>query len=219
MEKLNFLINSILDLIYFKEGFCLSCGNELFTEKSLCNDCIKRLNLCVEKFNIGEHKEIKCYTCSIYSKTIKKLILKLKYKNGFSQGELLSSYIYRLVLREKLNFDMITFVPSSRKRKRERGYNQSEILAKNLSKHMNIKCYKLLIKNKDTKDQIGLNEDQRWENVNDVFCINSKYNLKQKKILIIDDVITTGATVYNCSKELLRNGASEVIVIGVARNI
>src|SRR3712207_2819585 len=115
--------------IYFKEGFCLSCGNELFTEKSLCNDCIKRLNLCVEKFNIGEHKEIKCYTCSIYSKTIKKLILKLKYKNGFSQGELLSSYIYRLVLREKLNFDMITFVPSSRKRKRERGYNQSEILA------------------------------------------------------------------------------------------
>ncbi|CAM2753795.1 ComF family protein [Hathewaya histolytica] len=217
---LKYILNCILDLVYYRSDLCLCCDKTLYNEELLCDTCLKNLILCHSYFEINKHDyNFKCYSCAYYSNTIKTLILKMKYKNDFKSAEFLSGLIYNFIVKNNINIDIITFVPSSKSRKKRRGYNQSEVLAHYTSRKLKIEKKKLLLKKDGTKDQIGLSEKERWENVRDMFFFNKKYNIEDKRILLIDDVITTGATIYNCNEVLKQSGAKEVILLTVARNI
>ena len=104
-------------------------------------------------------------------------------------------------------YDIIVVVPISKQRKRERGYNQTYLVAKEISKILKIPIYKKAIcKIKNTVPQSSLNKKQREQNAKGAYKANNIKNLKNKKILIIDDIYTTGNTVNECANILIQKG-------------
>ena len=115
------------------------------------------------------------------------------------------------------SYDIIGAVPIHKKRKDERGYNQSELIAKELAKSIpNLEYKKILTKTKNNKRQSELNKEERIQNVKDVYEIQNKPIIKNKKIVLFDDIYTTGNTVNECSRVLKENGAKEVLAITLA---
>ena len=140
------------------------------------------------------------------------------------------SYIYktfsRIVLNDKKvcnflkGYDIITEVPIHRKRKSIRGYNQSTLIAREISKNIeNIKYGSFLKKIKDNNRQSELSEEERKENVKNVYEVNDKDLIFNKKVVLFDDIYTTGNTVNECAKVLKEAGASEVLILTVAKTI
>jgi ComF family protein len=105
------------------------------------------------------------------------------------------------------------------KKKRKRGFNQSEEIAKLISESTGIKLSTNLVKTKETKPQMELNRNERIENVKNCFAIIDKKEIENKTILLLDDVYTTGTTMDQCAKVLKENGAKEVWGLSVAREI
>lgn len=216
------IITVILETIYYRDSKCICCNNEIYNHDYLCGKCRKKMNLYAETFFIKDKYNIKCYTCDVYSSVMRNLILKLKYSKKFFVAEFFSKMICNRIKDENLNIDLVTFVPSSRKREKKRGYNQAEVIAKYSAKEVNKKCIGLLRKDGETKDQIGLDFHSRRCNVKKAFRVKKCFGLYKdyivgKKILIIDDVITTGATGYNCAEALLDYGAKEVFIMALAK--
>lgn len=115
------------------------------------------------------------------------------------------------------NIDLIVPVPLHRSRKAERGYNQAELLAKYLSSKLGIPLNsRNLIRTKATKIQNKLSRHEREQNLKDAFIIRQSNVFKDKRILLVDDIFTTGATVNECSRILMECGVKEVYVITIA---
>ena len=112
--------------------------------------------------------------------------------------------------------DLICYVPLYLKRERMRGYNQSQELAKYLSKFTSIPIFDDIVRLRDTPTQTQLSRRQRKENVKDCFKVNNRKNVKGLNILLIDDVYTTGSTSNEISKELKKAGVNKVYVLTVA---
>jgi len=114
-------------------------------------------------------------------------------------------------------FQMIIPIPLAATRLRERGYNQSQLLATILSKHYNITLsFNNLIKIYDTKPQALLSQKERWTNIHKAFKIKNSNKIKNKNILIIDDLLTTGATTSQAAGLLKESGANIVGVLTLA---
>ena len=104
-------------------------------------------------------------------------------------------------------------------KKAVRGYNQSELVAKEMAKQMEIKFEKgILIKQRNTEVQSTLNKTQRIQNVKDAFLVTDFTKVKGKKIILVDDIYTTGSTVNECSKLLKQAGAKEICVVTIAKD-
>ena len=116
-------------------------------------------------------------------------------------------------------YDIIIVVPISKKRQKERGYNQSELIAKEISKMLSIKIEKNIIKKlKNTPPQSSLNKEQRQENIRGVYKVFNIEKIENKNILIIDDIYTTGSTVNECSKMLRKAQPRKVDVLVLAKD-
>ena len=113
-------------------------------------------------------------------------------------------------------FDFITWVPVSAKRKRKRGYDQAEIVAQSVGRELGIKPTRLLKKLRDNPAQSGLQSEQRRANVLGVYAFTGETDLRGKRILLIDDVFTTGSTAEECARVLKSADASEVHCATVA---
>jgi ComF family protein len=109
-----------------------------------------------------------------------------------------------------VSFDIITYVPLTKKRLKKRGYNQSQLLANSLAEKLDITCLNLLNKIKETSSQRESNAVQRRKNLKNAFEIQDNVDIKDKIILLVDDVKTTGSTINECTKVLKRKGAQEV---------
>jgi competence protein ComFC len=161
---------------------------------------------------------VACYSGAYYSGIVKELISRLKYRSDFKAGEALSIYMIQSINTNKLSFDLITYVPSTRKTLKKRGYNQSEFLAKIIGDKINTKVVGILGKVRDTKDQIGLSGEERWNNLKDSYKVKKAECIRGKVILLVDDVITTGATGFFCAEDMLKSGAREVHILTAARS-
>ncbi len=115
------------------------------------------------------------------------------------------------------DFDFVTPVPLHPKRKRERGYNQSELLARLLARQIATPYCDTLVRTRSTLPQVGLTDSQRLENVRKAFRRVNPQQIRAQRILLIDDVMTTGATVGSAAQALLEGGALRVSVLTVAR--
>ena len=117
------------------------------------------------------------------------------------------------------NYDIIIPVPIHKKRYKERGYNQSELLASEIARTLNISIEKhVLTKNVNNTPQSKLSKIERKNNANGVYKIINAQKIKNKKIIIIDDIYTTGSTANECSKVLKQAGASEIAVFTIAKD-
>ncbi|WP_298839187.1 ComF family protein [Clostridium sp.] len=195
------------------------CNGYSEESEALCTVCRKKLRRCEESFYIGHcAEEYNARSVFYYSSIVKELIIRLKYKNDFICGEILAKYMLESVKDNELKFDLISYVPMTKKALKNRGYNQSEFLAKYLSRFLNIPVICNLVKTEDTKDQIGLSGDQRWDNMKKCFEIKENEFIKNKKILLVDDVITTGATAFHCAHMLKVNGAINIFILTIAKS-
>jgi len=154
---------------------------------------------------------------TIYDGLIKKIIYDIKYNYYFAMAETLGK-----VMSDYLNFynfnstnSILTFVPTSKKKLRIRGFNQSEMLANQLAKRSGIKVCNFLNKKKNTGAQAKLGKESRAENLKDAFEMSSEQKLPQgiKNIIIVDDVFTTGATLNECAK-VIKQRFSEARAFG-----
>jgi competence protein ComFC len=213
------ILNCLVSLIYSGDEHCVICNEYTEESEELCILCRKKLKLSTESFHLC-HDEEKYLVWSVfyYSNIVKEMIIRLKYKSDFICGEILAKYMLELVKNNGLQFDLIAYVPMTKKSLIGRGYNQSQFLANYLSRFLNIAVINSLIKNSDTKDQIGLNGEQRWINMKKCFSIEESKIIKNKKILLVDDVITTGATAFYCAHCLKKSGVNEVCVLTIAKS-
>jgi len=116
--------------------------------------------------------------------------------------------------------DMVLPVPLYKKRLRERGFNQSALLGKYVAKRLGrpLNLYSL-IRNRDTRPQVGLSAKERKKNIRNAFEIREQGVIKGRRVLLIDDVFTTGATARECSKVLRKAGAQEIFVITLSHGV
>jgi ComF family protein len=127
--------------------------------------------------------------------------------------------IENLIPRDE-TWDLVTCVPMHVNKIKQRGFNQASLIGKRLSKALGIHfTHDLIIKRNDNVSQSGLDKNQRKVNVKGIFCVNQIYSthISGKTIIIVDDVITTGATVDECARILKQKGAKKIIAVSFAR--
>ena len=191
---------------------CVSCGLPLrnFRENSdhLCGDCIRQMPPYSGARSFGH-----------YHAELRLLVQGLKFQNRRNLVKLLAPLLARAFHDSwrKEDFDLIVPVPLHHKRKLERGYNQSGLLARSLARRIGIRCSRALIRTRSTLPQVGLTDSQRMENVRRAFHCTNPGQISGRCILLIDDVMTTGATAASASGTLLAGGARRVSVLTVAR--
>jgi len=188
--------------------FCKRCGRH--TEKeTVCNECIEHPH----EFTIAR-------ALGKYEGVLRDLVHLFKYSRKISIGRKLGSKLGVILENDEFlsQADALVPVPLYHTKKRERGYNQSEILSYEISSHAGIpELNKVLYKIKPTKSQTELSIEERALNVKDAFRVNRTEQVSGKKLILVDDVFTTGATLDECARELYKAGASEVYAIVCAR--
>lgn len=158
-----------------------------------------------------------------YNHIIKKIIGDLKYRDQSFLAKKFAKILFDKAKNEIATCDLMVAVPLHIKRLRKRKFNQAVLLCKNLLKFFPDKKFypDFLFRVKNTVSQVELRKKQREKNLKRAFLVNKKYRdlVKNKKILLVDDVMTTGATLENCAKELKRRGAKEVTVLTIAKTV
>lgn len=204
------ILEKTINLIY--PQVCSICGK--LNTKSLCNRCKNELEKEFE-YKIDDYLDdseknfIEHHYFFKYKNLIRSQLLSYKFKEKPFIYKTISSFLENKQKNfEKLKkYDIIIVVPISRKRQKERGYNQSELIAKEIAKMIPLKIEKnILYKVKNTAPQSSLNKQQREENVKQVYKAKNIQKIKNKKILIFDDIYTTGNTVNECAKKLTEEG-------------
>ena len=219
ISVIKYIGNCILQVVYPLNDDCIICKGSTNDDSWLCESCENKIKYCKESFELTRnHKKYSYYCLAYYSKSISELILRLKYKSDFICANVLGEKMAKLIANNNLSIDFITFVPATRQSLKKRGYNQSELLAMSISEILKIKVISTLDKIRETKDQIGLNEEMRWQNTLGSYKLKSYVKIKNKKILLVDDVMTTGATTFCCAQELIKGEANCVIILTAAKS-
>lgn len=191
--------------------YCRKCGRSTDKGNSICAECRKT------KLDFD-----RAWAACLYEGPMKELIHSLKYNGVLSLSTTLSRIINSFIMEnsEILNgIDIVTYVPLHSNRMRKRGFNQSLILASNLSKEFAIPLSHALFKAASTRNQNELTRDERLVNLDGAFKLKSGMDLTGVKVLLIDDVMTTGATLSECAKVLKNAGAKVVRCLTLARGI
>ena len=206
-------ISDLIDLIFPR--YCVVCGETLSSqEKDICISCLHSIPK-IERVHIAEIEktfwgkiEIERATSYIYyhkQSPYNNIIHQLKYKNHPEVGERFSYLAAREITQTGFfdGIDAIVPLPLSRKKQRKRGYNQCDYIAAGLSRATGIPVIKgAVIRSTSNETQTHKNRNERWKNVEGIFTLSNASLLEGKHILLIDDILTTGATLTNCASTI-----------------
>ncbi len=176
-----------------------------------CEDCKNHFPsaLIEETFPLeSSRKEMKCMAPLPYQGEYRKVVHRLKFSHKKIYAKTMGYYMAERFMVYPQDWDEICFVPMTKKEQKQRGYNQSELLAVNLSEKLKVPVLPILLKIKETDRQQGLHKVERRQNVQGVFKANA--SCKEKRILLVDDVVTTGATLKSAAESLYAAGAEVV---------
>ncbi len=218
--------NDVLNILYPR--LCLSCNNVLHdTEYNICHNCLANLHL--TNFDIKQNNPVynrlsaivnieKATTLFVFDKTgiIQELIHKLKYKNHQKIGKFFAETARNYLTENNFfnDVDYVVPVPLHPKKLQQRGYNQMTEFGKNLENYFGVPYVEnILMRHIYTDSQTKKNAFERRENVNKAFKINNPEKYVAKHFVIIDDVITTGATIEACAETILNNIAGAKVSI------
>ena len=222
-------LNDFIELFY--PGLCEACHNRLQNqEESICTSCI--YSLPQTKFHQEKDNDLsKVFAGRLHFENVvalyhfrketkvQKLLHQLKYKGKKEIGVKLGK-IYGFDLRKELSFhniDLILPVPLHTSKQIKRGYNQSELFAKGLALGMGIPySSELLLRALPSETQTKKSKFERWKNVNEIFIVPFPEKLEQKHVLLVDDVITTGATIESCAEKLLAVSGLKISIASIA---
>ena len=239
--KITKIKDFILEILFPSSIYCISCRSIIDKSRpyALCDECMATFrwangrtcekcgkilqdnyahDICADCREIAHHFE-KGYTCVQYGKRERELLLAFKYGGQAFIGDKIAEVMADRLAPENLDMDLIIPVPMHRRKERKRGYNQAEIIAKCLSKKLGLPYSSKLIKRaENTPAMSGLTSSERRLNMDNAFCISksAEDKIKFKRVLLVDDIYTTGSTASACSRVLMERGASEVRVITFA---
>ena len=230
-------VRALLDFLFPQK--CLVCKEE--KPEPLCSDCVSRIRyisppfckICgkpEDKYFVGEL----CRDCAparkpfhrarslgMYEGALKTAIHKLKFKRKRSLGPIFGKLIIDYLKEIDIDLsevDLIHSVPLSERRMKSRGYNQVDLFSEAVSTYFKIPLEReVLVRKKETKQQFDLPRELRFKNVRGAFKIKDANKIKDKTILLLDDIYTTGSTVFECSKALREAGAKKVYVLTLSR--
>lgn len=227
----------IFDAVYPKDIKCINCGSELFkpSSYSLCSECLLKLEFidkCCQRCGAKTLSDTEdCKECHdkkfhyltarapiIYNSVARNLVLRLKAGGEKYLAEYLSDIMMVTYKKLNMDFDIIACVPLSLKTLKKRGFNQADLLAKSLSEKTGIKYLPSIVeKIKETSLQVDNKRDERLKNLKGAFSVNNPLAVEKKRVLLVDDVLTTTATVSEIAEVLKRAGAKSVTAIAFAR--
>jgi ComF family protein len=235
------LKDDLLDFVYPQT--CAICRKPLAREeKSVCRQCWNTLTILPAPFCprckvfLEDEQSVARHRCDSSDRPDDRMILALrslgtfddyyqnlihrfKYGKSLPLGRRLAQRLGQVVSQTTgfEDCDLVIPVPLHRARHRERGFNQSDVLAQGISKATGVAFGKGILKRKkNTKDQTHLNAQQRAENVKDAFIVKRPDLTDGKRVILVDDVMTTGATLNECARTLRTAGAKEVLAVTLA---
>lgn len=200
---------------------CSVCGK--VDKNWLCPNCQKRVER-LEKSCIMEmeHKKYeKLLYIFQYESLVRKLILRYKFLNQAYLNHFFAQMIAKNVENRKLlqQYDIIIPVPMHQKKMQKRGYNQTELVTNELSRILKIPAKNdILLKVVNTVTQSKLGGKARQSNIQHAFFVKKDIEVEGKKIILLDDIYTTGATSQECSRVLKEAGAAEILVVVLAKD-
>ncbi|MEM6603924.1 MAG: ComF family protein [Pseudomonadota bacterium] len=217
-------------------GLCMAPTVEPHT---ICSDCTQdmyplprsKCKYCSYPFDLNVGEDMECARCLqdrphydravapfYYQDKVKDIILKLKYANQTHLAYIAAKYMHQCLRKHNINdFDQIIPIPIHIKKHFTRKYNQAGLIANHLAKILRKPCLNnFLLKHKNVS-QKGKSQSQRAENIKNTFILKSHKQLKRQKYLIVDDVMTTGATVNEAARCLKKAGAEKVYGVTLAR--
>lgn len=196
-----------------KEDRCPLCGRKV-EEYGLCHECLSLVNRDPAYYYDIEGLD-DLIVSSTYSGIMRRLIIDFKFKGKVSYGEIIAEIMTEKILEKNLKREVLTYVPMHRNKEGERGYNQSKILAEKIASNLDLPCQNIFEKVRDTKFQVGLKKLDREENLRDAFEVKNY----EEEIIIVDDVITTGATIAELTKIAKKAGIKKVTALIAATEI
>ncbi len=233
------LLQATLSLLY--PASCPICGKSLWAGKYLCDGCETRMlrivapfcERCSEPFEGSVTSAFSCANCAhrtIYFDAavsayrgrgvVREIIHEFKYARQMHLRHLLAEWLKAALDDERLrnvSFDLMVPVPLHPARQRERGFNQASLLAESLSAEISLPCRAILERIRYTTTQTALDRSERMENLHNAFRLRKKADVRGLRVLLIDDVLTTGATLSECARVLKRAGAISVHAATAAR--
>lgn len=232
MSKLYRVIDKF-KLLFVDNASCIVCDDEISGENQygLCDKCFKKLEFigdkcCIRCGKPSDNEAKYCLLCQNetryfdmarsavkYKGDIQRLILEYKFHNKRYLGKYLAKFIEHVVEEYNIKYDIVVPIPLSKAREKERKYNQvTEML-----RHTKLSpVVDALTKTRDNERQSLMAGKERRDNVHGVYAVTDKAAVKGKRILLVDDIITTGATVNEASRVLMVAGAKSVTAISVA---
>ena len=221
--------NIIIKLLYPQR--CKYCNNVIDIRREICHTCentLKKIEgdicrLCgamVVDCKCGHKKHFYKYVCApfYYEGAASRAIWRFKFRNATKLSKAFAEDMAKCFNNYYggYDFDLCTFVPAAKEDLKKRGYNQAELLAKDLCEIISLECEETLVKNVSTQAQHNLTSVERSGNLAGAIDLKDDVDLDFKRILLIDDIKTTGSTLNECAKMLLIGGASEVFCLTVA---
>ena len=234
------IFNGLLNLLYPENLTCIFCDEEIFDNNKFCTceNCQKNLPFIKEKVcercgDVIKSMATFCDHCQksktyydkarsvfYYKDEIRNCIKKFKFDGCKYLYKPFAEFMAKKYKEESFDCDVITYVPIHETRLKMRGYNQAELLAKELAKILNLPFVEnAIIKTKKTLAQADLNYKQRQSNLLNVFKVVDKNAFKNKNVLIVDDIFTTGATIGSCAGEIKKANANKVFALTLAHTI
>lgn len=212
------VFHTILQWVYPQNVTCYFCGRELKKEENglLCNDCKRAFEGYEQAKDPIRFGEIDVFSCFHYDEEIRKVVLHAKDDGMSHLTQLMAFCIAQTAEKNGLQFDVIAYVPSSKKKKRSRGYDHMRLTARELSAISDKPVLKGLKRVKEGADQAELAEEERATNVRDAFSYDGE-SLENKTVLLIDDVVTTGATLRSCADALRKAQPKSVLFCTFSR--
>ncbi len=238
MDKISKLRAFLSNIFFPKHTGCIFCDNDcdIVSDYDICSNCLNELpvnyeNIC-KKCGKPLKEESSCKLCKHtkhyfklarapfkYEGKIKEALLSLKFNNGRYVASSLAYFLFLEYSNLEIEADLVIPLPISEQRMKERGYNQSTLLAQSFCKLTNLPLIdNCLVRVKNTEKQSNLPLEKRKDNVKNAFKVSSRKSVKDKIIVLIDDIFTTGATVNSACKTLLQAGAKQVYILVVAHS-
>ncbi|MEN3044979.1 MAG: ComF family protein [Candidatus Hydrothermales bacterium] len=221
-EILNFFLPPLCmtcDNLKDGEFFCKDCLTDILRSRifpPFCKNCGRNLkkHRCFVKLNYVDQ----VFAIFNYTEKIKDLIESYKFKRFTNLANFFVPFLLEYLEKIIPEFDILTFVPLHPSKERERGFNQNEIILDKLSNLKKFNYKKdIIIRLKPTKSQAKIEDrEKRRKNVENAFKVLLKDEIKEKRILILDDVFTTGSTLEECAKVLKEKGALKVYALCIA---
>lgn len=209
------MFQALNNLLFPKKHICLFCREKNGSINGyICKDCYENLEVLDKEINIDSPYIKKAYYSLSYNRFIREKVKDYKYNGKNYLCKPFGEIMLRTIKNKEIDkdIDVILYVPTHRRKEALRGYNQAEILADYISKVLGKPLLKNnLVKIRWTKEQSHSNKIDRIINLKDSFRIKQPNEIEGKKILLIDDIVTTGVTMEECSRVIINSGAKKVI--------